>query len=258
MGLAEAWWRPPDPPFSVQVSEVSVHCLCDEMLGGQTGSARACLAELWVFENLAPAEIEALLRAAWRKQYAGGEPIFFQGDQAEVMFLIKAGRVKLSKYTEGEVEVTLDIRKAGDFLGETMLSEDLEYPVSAWCLEDTVVCGFTKTRFEALVLENPNIGLQVIRNLSNRILVLTSRMGSLSAASLEDRLYGVLSQVANEHGTMTLKGAVIQFPLTHEDLSFLVGAHRVSITRAMKALRESGRVVSEGRTLIVRSTGARS
>lgn len=233
---------------------MAVRCLCDEMLGGRMALSSACLAELWMFENLAPAEVEALLQAAWRKQFSKGEPIFLQGDRAEIMFLIKAGRVKLSKYTEDEVEVTLDIRKPGDFLGETMLSEDLEYPVSAWCLEDAVVCGFTKKRFEALVLENPNVGLQVIRNLSNRILMLTSRMGSMSASSLEDRLYGVLTQVAQEHGTVTPKGVVIQFPLTHEDLSFLVGAHRVSITRAMKVLRESGRVVREGRTLIVRQT----
>ena len=41
------------------------------------------------------------------------------------------------------------------------------------------------------------------------------------------------------------------FPITHEDLSFLVGAHRVSITRAMKSLRESGKILREGRTLIL-------
>ncbi len=59
------------------------------------------------------------------------------------------------------------------------------------------------------------------------------------------------SQVAREHGAPSEAGLVIQFPLTHEDLSFLVGAHRVSITRAMKALRESGRIVQQGRTLIL-------
>ncbi len=44
---------------------------------------------------------------------------------------------------------------------------------------------------------------------------------------------------------------IIDFPLTHEELGFLVGAHRVSITRAMKVLKESGKVVREGKTLIL-------
>ncbi|MCF8107840.1 MAG: helix-turn-helix domain-containing protein [Desulfohalobiaceae bacterium] len=42
-----------------------------------------------------------------------------------------------------------------------------------------------------------------------------------------------------------------QFPLTHEDLGFLVGAHRVSITRAMKELKQSGRIVSQGKTMLL-------
>ncbi|WP_407929136.1 helix-turn-helix domain-containing protein [Desulfomarina profundi] len=44
---------------------------------------------------------------------------------------------------------------------------------------------------------------------------------------------------------------VIQFPLTHEDLSFLTGSHRVSITRAMKALKDAGKIILEGKTLVI-------
>ena len=118
--------------------------------------------------------------------------MFTQGDPANQMFLLKAGRVKLGKITEEGNEITLDIRKAGDFLGESMLIEDADYPLTALCLEDTLTCGFTKAAFEKLILENPNIGLQVIKNLSKRIGWLTERVGSFSLTNLEDRLYQVL------------------------------------------------------------------
>ena len=167
------------------------------------------------------------------------------------MFLIKAGRGKLSKITAEGNEITLDIRKAGDFLGESMLIEDADYPLTAWCLEDTLICGFTKADFETLILEKPNIGLQIIKNLSNRINWLTERVGSFSLTNLEDRLYQVLTQVAREHSVKSQRGFSIQLPLTHEELGFLVGAHRVSITKAMKALKEAGRIFQEGRTLIL-------
>ena len=61
----------------------------------------------------------------------------------------------------------------------------------------------------------------------------------------------MLTTVAREHGTRTDSGLVIEFPLTHEELSFLVGAHRVSVTKALKTLRESGKVTQEGRRLIL-------
>jgi CRP-like cAMP-binding protein len=226
-------------------------CLCNEMAGPGVEVSPTCIGHLWVFENLKPAEMAALAQAAGRKPYKKGQVVFSQGDPANRMFLLKAGRVKLSKITAEGNEITLDIRKAGDFLGENMLIEDADYPLTAWCLEETLICGFTRAEFEKLILENPNIGLQVIKNLSNRINWLTERVGSFSLTNLEDRLYQVLIQVAREHGVKSQRGFSIQFPLTHEELGFLVGAHRVSITKAMKALKEAGRIFQEGRTLIL-------
>jgi CRP/FNR family transcriptional regulator len=148
-------------------------------------------------------------------------------------------------------ELTLDIRKAGDFIGENMFSEEGKYPVSVYCLEDTLTCGFSRNQFEKLILQHPNFGLQIIKNLSERITWLTSRVGSLAVTNIEDRLYRVLSSVAKEHGINSPQGTVIQFPLTHEDLSFLTGAHRVSITRAIKALKNAGKIIHEDKKLIL-------
>jgi CRP/FNR family transcriptional regulator, cyclic AMP receptor protein len=177
--------------------------------------------------------------------------LFIQGDPADEMILIKGGRVKLNKVFEDGTEITLDIRKAGDFVGENMLSEEGQYPVGAICLEDTLTCGFSRTQFEKLVLSYPNVGLQIIKNLSERISWLTSHVESLAVTNIEDRLYRVLSGVAKEHGIKSSRGIAIQFPLTHEDLSFLTGAHRVSITRAMKSLKRSGKIIPDGKTLIL-------
>jgi len=224
-------------------------CLCEKLVGKEIDLSSNCIGHLWVFEHLRPEELAALAQRAMRKLHERGDSIFMQGDQADTMFLLKAGRVKLSKTMEDGAEITLDIRKAGDFLGENMLSEEIDYPVTARCLERTLICGFTKASFEKIVLDYPNIGLQVIRNLSTRIASLTDRVGSMSLSNLEDRLHRVLAHVAREHGSRGPRGFVIQFPLTHEDLSFLVGAHRVSITRAMKNLRESGKIIQRGKTL---------
>ena len=51
--------------------------------------------------------------------------------------------MKLSKLNEEGNELTLDIRKAGDFLGEQVLNEVFDYPLTADRLEDSLACGFT-------------------------------------------------------------------------------------------------------------------
>ena len=226
-------------------------CLCEQIAGNDIVLSPTCIGHLWIFQNLEAEEIEALSREAMRKKSTTGQTLFLQGDPADEMFLIKGGRVKLSKVLEDGTELTLDIRKAGDFVGENMFSEEGHYPVSAYCLEDMLTCGFSRSQFEQLVLQHPKVGLQIIKNLSERITWLTQRVGSLAVTKIEDRLYRVLTSVAKEHGTISPQGTVIQFPLTHEDLSFLTGAHRVSITRAMKVLKAAGKIMHEDKRLIL-------
>ena len=226
-------------------------CLCEQIAGSGIDLSPTCIGHLWIFKNLEADEVEALSREALRKKSTTGQALFLQGDPTDEMFLIKGGRVKLSKVLEDGTELTLDIRKAGDFVGENMFSEEGHYPISAYCLEDTLTCGFNRSQFEQLVLQYPKVGLQIIKNLSERIAWLTRRVGSLAVTNIEDRLYRVLTSVAKEHGTISPQGTIIQFPLTHEDLSFLTGAHRVSITRAMKALKAAGKIIHEDKRLIL-------
>jgi len=226
-------------------------CLCEQIAGEDIELSQVCLGNLWLFQDLDQDQIAALNQKALRKKMDKGSILFRQGDTADEMFLIKGGRMKLSKILEDGNELTLDIRKAGDFVGENMFSDEGLYPVTAICLQDTLTCGFTRSQFEQLITDNPKVSLQIIKNLSNRISWLTSRVGNLAVTNIEDRLYGVLCSVAQEHGTKDSQGIAIQFPLTHEDLSFLTGAHRVSITRAMKTLKNAGKIIHDDRKLIL-------
>ena len=71
----------------------------------------------------------------------------------------------------------------------------------------------------------------------------------MSENNLENRLYNVLSGIAEEHGTRVAGGIQLKIPLTHEDLGFLVGAHRVSITKAMKSLATCGKILKTGKKI---------
>jgi len=226
-------------------------CLCKQIAGNDIELSTVCIGNLWIFQGLAPENVQALAKKALRKKMKKGDTVFMQGDTASEVFLIKGGRIKLTKVLEDGTELMLDLRKAGDFVGENMFSEEGEYPVSAICLEDTLTCGFTRSQFEELVLKHPTIGLQVIKTLSERISWLTTRVGNLAVTNIEERLYKVLCNVAKEHGEKRPQGVMIQFPLTHEDLSFLIGTHRVTVTRAMKALKETGKIILENRRLIL-------
>jgi len=229
-------------------------CDCEEFQTKGCRTTEKCIKNFWLFDGFNESQMEELRHNGLRKFIKKGSSAFIQGDPGDEMFLIKTGRIKLCKVHEDGSEVTLDFRKEGDFIGESILSGQEDYPLSAWALEDTVTCGFKIKHFNELVLANPDIGLKVIQSMSAKMSSMTDRLESMTENSLENRLYSVLSNVAKEHGIMVDDGLAIKFPLTHEDLGFLVGAHRVSITKAMKCLTHSGKVIKNGNKLILSHT----
>jgi CRP/FNR family cyclic AMP-dependent transcriptional regulator len=58
------------------------------------------------------------------KSFASGATIFFQGDVAETLMYIRAGRVKLSVASKPDKEAIVAILGPGEFLGETCLGRN--------------------------------------------------------------------------------------------------------------------------------------
>lgn len=230
-------------------------CKCVQLAGAGATLDPRCFEQIWLFEGAPHAALSAVASQLIRKKLQAGDDLFRQGEPAESIYLIKMGSVKLWKVTDEGRSVTLDIRKAGDLLGEGVLLEEGKYPVGATCLEPTITCGFDRATFEALVLKHPDVGLVVIRNLSRRVQQLSGKVGALSEPNLEDRLYEVLVNVAWEVGAPVPGGRTISFPLSHEEIGFLVGAHRVSVTRALARLRDVGKIRISDRQLFVREIG---
>lgn len=210
-----------------------------------------CLRDLTIFDGVSEEDFERFRGIGVRKNFCEGQTLFVQGGPISEIFVIKAGRIRLSKVLEDGTEITLDFRKPGDLIGEEALSRVVKYPLTAWAMEETVTCGFHVRDFNQLILDNPDLGLKLIENMSQRILTLNSRLGSVTTGSVENRLFNILADIAGEHGKRTPQGYSIAFPLTHEELSYLVGAHRVSVTKALKRLRDTGKIIKQDRRFIV-------
>jgi CRP/FNR family transcriptional regulator, cyclic AMP receptor protein len=226
-------------------------CLCEKIIPEGMALSPKCIKDIWLFSEFESEDLAFLRSVGKSKVYRRGEAVFHQGDAADAMFLIKSGRIKLTKIFEDGREATLDYRKSGDTFGENIFGEATRYPVTAWCMEDTYTCGFMKSDFEQLILEHPAFGLRVIRIQSELIDSLSSRLGDMAIPSLEERLYRVLISVARNHGVAVDRGVRIQFPLTHEDLSFLTGSHRVTISKAIKKLEKAGKINKDSHSYIL-------
>lgn len=210
-----------------------------------------CIGQLWGFEGLPREETLEVAKRALRRRYHVGQAVFRQVDTAREISLIKAERIRLSKVLEDGMELTLDIRKPSDFLGGIYLQRRLR--LSGECLMHGRNPGvqFHEGQLRRIDPRTPPCRPSDHQKSEQPHLAFDRSVGAMSHSHLEERLYQVLLNVAKEHGQKKQEGYEIQFPLTHEDMGFLIGAHRVSITRVMKRLKASGRILQVGRKLVL-------
>ena len=226
-------------------------CVCQHCVAGYGETSEKCIGSSWLFQNLESADKSALAAKAIRKEYKKGEQVFNQGDHADKMFLIKAGIIKISKVSRGGDEFILDIRRKGDFLGEQIFWDDFKYPGTATCMADCYICGYSRDAFEKLIMDYPKIGLNVVKNLSKHIEFLNSRASGMLYKDLSEKIYNFLLALAKEIGEKKEGSLTISFNLTHEEIGFFLGVHRVSVTKSMNILKKCGLIKKEGKKLLI-------
>lgn len=98
------------------------------------------------------------------KTFDAGEKVFLEDDIGNGLFIVKSGRVDVVTY--GTV---LENVRAGGIVGEMALIDDGPRSAAAIAAEPTEVVNIDKTTFLALIREQPEFALHVMRILTNRL-----------------------------------------------------------------------------------------
>lgn len=209
--------------------------------------------ELALFATLDFTEREKIGVLAGKKVYRKNEMIFRDEDPAHTIYLIKYGRVKLFKVSEGGKEITLDILKEDDIFGEnTFFEENARHTMNAQAMEDTFICSCNKEHF-AILLQNPQTALKIIQLLGGKLNNYTDKVASIAFQDVKGRISAMLLRLAGEYGKPSSGGTIIDIDLTHQDIASLVNASRVMVTNVLGDLKQEGAIASKGHQFILLS-----
>lgn len=212
-----------------------------------------CLRELELFRGLDKPEFVNVCLAASKKTLEKGDYLFHQGEPADTLYLVKAGKLKLVQFTEGGREIIVDILGSGDVLGETVLFQGGEYPYSAQTIVTTKVCSFSMAQFETVIRNNPALAVKIISHLGQKLYEFVRLAGEVTGTSARDRLLRVLHRLGNEHGRQVDLGTLIEVDLTQQELADMVGISRVKVAQVISQLKDDGIVRREGKHYLLRS-----
>src|SRR5579872_2116854 len=97
-----------------------------------------------------------------------GESLFRAGDVGSELFVVLDGEVRIHLDSDG-TEVTLARQGPNSVLGEMAVFDDQPRSASAEATTETTVRVLRRDRLQALVHEHPEVLLEFVRNLSQRI-----------------------------------------------------------------------------------------
>ena len=177
--------------------------------------------------------------------------IFSQGDTAEAVFYIQAGKVKLTVVSTQGKEAVVAILERGSFFGESCLAGQTVRPATATALEDSTIVRIEKDAMIRVLHEEPAFAdLFMTYLLAHNIRVQEDLVDHLFNSS-EMRLARVLLLMA--HFGKEGKPEEVIAKISQETLAEMIGTTRSRVSFFMNKFRKLGFIDYNG-TLRVHSS----
>jgi CRP-like cAMP-binding protein len=128
-----------------------------------------------LFSTLTLEQLSSIDRLMVTRHYAKGESIFIKGDVGTELLVVLDGEVRIHLDHEGR-EVTLARLGPSSVVGEMAVFDDQPRSASAQATEASTVRVLRRDRLQALVHEHPEVLLEFVKNLSQRIRVMNEQL----------------------------------------------------------------------------------
>ena len=179
--------------------------------------------------------------------------IFFPGDPAERVYLIRRGAVRLSRVYESGEEITVALLRENSLFGVLSLltghRSDRFYHSVAFTRVEMVTAPASSVR--QAIEANTSVGLLLLQGLSTRILQTETMIETLTHRDMSSRLVSFLLVLCRDFGVPGPQGITIDLRLSHQAIAEAIGSTRVTITRLLGDLRNSGLVEIDRKKITV-------
>jgi len=201
-----------------------------------------------LFMGFDPAALVEIVAAARRLSVERNGILFRQGDPAEELFVVEAGRIAIANRSADGRESVMALMESGDLFGELALLDGEGRSADARALEPTELVAIPFAPVRMVLQARPELLWGVVA-------LLCARLRSVDAALADSVFLDVTGRTAKR--LLELAGEADEFvlPLTQEELAGMVGASRERVNKAIAAFVRLGWVSqSERRYQIVDRT----
>src|SRR5580698_576447 len=171
------------------------------------------------------------------KTFAAGTVLFREGDEGREMFVIRSGKVAISKRVR-DVEKQLSTLGPGEFFGEMSLLTKKPRTATAVLLTDAKMLVIDPKTFEAMLRGNAEIAVRMIKMLADRLNEADLQIENLLLRDPDSRVVHYLMRAATSRGRKAGAGVVV--PLEIADLPAILGIEPEQLKESLQKLTRAG------------------
>ena len=205
-----------------------------------------------VFKGMTEAEVKHLDDITYMKHYNKKDLIYLPGDVSDQVYLLKEGRVKISKLSEDGREITLVILEPGEIFGESAIVDDEDTRSSvAEALENAYLCVISRKDFEEFINNKPDLALSITKLMGFRRRQIETMLEDLVFRSVHERLALLILRLAERHSKDVNGNKLININLTHYDYANLIGSTRETTTACLNDFKREGLIEFQKRKVVI-------
>ena len=210
------------------------------------------LRALPLFSEVDEADLKRLAGHLIERRFPRDSTVAQGGHAGDYMYVLREGRVKVTKLSGAGREKILEILEEGAFFGEMALLDPPERSASVKSMDPVRVLALSRQDFLNALSRSPGLAMAVIRELARRLRHTNLDASHTPYQSVKERTQELLRRLATDPAEDGWRGSPA---LTHQEVADMVATSRETVTRAVKQLKQEGWLRQEGKRYWIRDDG---
>ncbi len=204
-----------------------------------------------IFRGVKPEGLEKIAERMKSRHFRKNSLIIFEDDEGLLFFVIRKGKVKISRISQQGEEVILAILGAGEYFGEVAIIDGLPRSATVTSLDDVELLTINRDDFLRCLQDYPQMYMELLKEFAKRLRKSDAQIQSLSLFNARGRVASTLYNLALDLGT-TKDGAYMieELPL-QRDLANIAGTSRETVSRVLSKFEEEGVITRSGNSITI-------
>ena len=195
------------------------------------------LKNFYLFEHLAPADIERLEAVSKYRQLSRGEPVYLPADLADGVLLLISGRVKICQITPDGKQSIMTFIEPGEIFGEFAILGGNSRDEYAEAVLNSQFVLIPKQEMCSLMERYSEVSVGISKIIGFRRRRIERRLRNLLFQSNRKRLIHLLLELMERYGQQVDDGVRLNIKLTHLEMANVIGSTRETVTVVLGQLQ---------------------